>query len=283
MRLVDIYAGIGGASLGARNVGISPVGAFETDINAQTVYGNNFGFTPKGDPLLVDPKTVPHPDIVFASPTRDLLMSMNMRGILDAMKPRAIIVELPSKETSLIQFVADSFRELGYKVWFDRLNAADYGLPQNRIRNYAVCIREEIKMFFSSFPFPDRLPATSLASILDQTPDQELFIGERIESVRRRNEANVAAGVRFEKKVLASDHVAPSLPLNYHKNRLALLVDQGAGPRSLSVKECKRLMGFPDDWSMPLSDTEAFRLLASASCPPVVGSLLKEVSDWISF
>lgn len=284
MRLVDIYAGIGGGSLGARQAGMEPVFAFETDINAQMVFSNNFGFPPAGDPALVDSRAITHPDIVFAAPTRELLMAMNMRTTIEALRPRAIVVEMPAREAVLMQFTSECMRDLGYKVWFDRLNAADYGLPQVRIRNYAVCIRNDIKLFFSSFPFPDRLPGMKLAAILDEKPDPGLFVGEDVmEKTVRRNMANESAGVGFVRKTLTPNDLALSLPLNYYKNKQAMLVDQGSGPRRLSVIECKRLMGFPDDWSMPVSDTEAFRLLASATCPPVAGRLLKEVADWISF
>ena len=50
-----------------------------------------------------------------------------------------------------------------------------------------------------------------------------------------------------------------------------------ANPRRLTPAECRRLMGFPDDFVIPVSDAQAYRQFGNAVVPAVVRDIAKNV------
>ncbi|TFG88970.1 MAG: DNA (cytosine-5-)-methyltransferase, partial [Candidatus Atribacteria bacterium] len=57
------------------------------------------------------------------------------------------------------------------------------------------------------------------------------------------------------------DSVTRTLSARYYKDGSEILVDQGKrkNPRRLTPRECARLMGYPDDFVIPVSDTRAYK------------------------
>ena len=55
--------------------------------------------------------------------------------------------------------------------------------------------------------------------------------------------------------------VTRTLSARYYKDGSEILVDQGPNqrPRRLTPRECARLMGFPDSFRIPVSDTRAYK------------------------
>ena len=74
-------------------------------------------------------------------------------------------------------------------------------------------------------------------------------------------EKHRAAGNGFGFGLVDGDSVARTLSARYHKDGSEILVVQGKRkhPRRLTPRECARLMGFPDTFKIPVSDTEAYR------------------------
>jgi DNA (cytosine-5)-methyltransferase 1 len=65
---------------------------------------------------------------------------------------------------------------------------------------------------------------------------------------------------------------ARTLSARYHKDGSEILVERGRGknPRRLTPRECARLMGFPDTFRIPVSDTQAYRQFGNSVVVPVV-------------
>ncbi len=70
-----------------------------------------------------------------------------------------------------------------------------------------------------------------------------------------------AAGNGFGFGLVYPDSVARTLSARYYKDGSEILVHQGEGknPRRLTPRECARLMGFPDTFRIPVSDTRAYK------------------------
>ena len=52
------------------------------------------------------------------------------------------------------------------------------------------------------------------------------------------------------------------------------MIRQGEGnPRRLTPRECARLMGFPDTFAIPVSDTQAYRQFGNSVVVPVVKAI----------
>ena len=71
-----------------------------------------------------------------------------------------------------------------------------------------------------------------------------------------------------------------TLVSSYHKiQRLTgtFVKDGQTGLRLLTENECKKLMGFPDNYKFPVSRTQMYRQLGNAVVVPVVKEISKEV------
>ena len=65
--------------------------------------------------------------------------------------------------------------------------------------------------------------------------------------------------------------VTRTLSARYHKDGSEILIDTGGEtPRRLTPRECSRLMGFPNDYVIPVSDTQAYRQFGNSVVVPVV-------------
>jgi DNA (cytosine-5)-methyltransferase 1 len=62
------------------------------------------------------------------------------------------------------------------------------------------------------------------------------------------------------------------LSARYYKDGSEILVSRGKGknPRRLTPRECARLMGFPDSFRIPVSDTQAYRQFGNSVVVPVM-------------
>ncbi|KWC22769.1 DNA cytosine methyltransferase [Burkholderia ubonensis] len=185
--------------------------------------------------------------------------------------------------------------ELKYDVHY-RIIDGQHFTPQHRERIVIVGFREK-----TGFSWDDlRLPAEGprLASILHKTDGSEPVLpwdGERFFDHEKRKvqskytltpnlwtylqayaEKHRAAGNGFGFGMAYPESVTRTLSARYHKDGSEILVYQGKGkrPRRLTPRECARLMGFPDTYRIPVSDTQAYRQFGNSVVMPV----MKEVA-----
>ena len=73
--------------------------------------------------------------------------------------------------------------------------------------------------------------------------------------------------------------IARTLSARYYKDGSEILISQGEGknPRRLTPRECARLMGYPDDYVIPVSDTRAYKQFGNS----VVVPLFHAVAEFI--
>ncbi|PEH40029.1 DNA (cytosine-5-)-methyltransferase [Burkholderia gladioli] len=185
--------------------------------------------------------------------------------------------------------------ELKYDVHY-RIIDGQHFTPQHRERIVIVGFREK-----TGFSWDDlRLPAEGprLASILHKADGSEPVLpwdGERFFDHEKRKvqskytltpnlwtylqayaEKHRAAGNGFGFGMAYPESVTRTLSARYHKDGSEILVYQGKGkrPRRLTPRECARLMGFPDTYRIPVSDTQAYRQFGNSVVMPV----MKEVA-----
>jgi DNA (cytosine-5)-methyltransferase 1 len=84
------------------------------------------------------------------------------------------------------------------------------------------------------------------------------------------------AGNGFGFGLVTGNDVVRTLSARYYKDGSEILVSQGEKkrPRRLTPRECARLMGFPDSFLIPVSDTQAYRQFGNSVVVPV----MKEVA-----
>jgi DNA (cytosine-5)-methyltransferase 1 len=88
-----------------------------------------------------------------------------------------------------------------------------------------------------------------------------------------------AKGNGFGFGLVTGAHVARTLSARYYKDGSEILVDQGPGrnPRRLTPRECARLMGFPDTFRIPVSDTRAYKQFGNSVVVPVMQAVAAQM------
>jgi DNA (cytosine-5)-methyltransferase 1 len=279
MRVITFFPGLGGLPLGFRQAGFDVIHACEPDKYAAAAVAENLRI-PVADPSAARPEQIPNADIMcMGTPISGsiALLCAHARRLTSVIRPRVVVAELSKKgfEDSSLMWL----RDLGYNTWEENLNAIDFGLPQDRARKFTVAFRGDLKLATSVFPFPDGTSARkTLAAALDNPPDDMLTVPPSI--VDRVSFAD-RPGRGFKPKILKPSDVAPSLS-RYHKSCYDILVDDGIGPRILSISECKRIMGFPCDYKIGCSRTQAYKLIGLSTCPPIAREIAEELKAWVS-
>ncbi|MCO8127272.1 DNA cytosine methyltransferase [Acidimicrobiia bacterium EGI L10123] len=167
IRTVDLFAGAGGLSLGFHlaDLGFTPVYAVEHDSAAAATFRRNFGCEVFADDIEYGPH-YPEAELMIGGPPcqgfsplgrdRDDESRAQLNGLwkhyLDAvrtLRPKAFVIEnVPEFQRSaqfaeLLRLLQEDddlrpYRHAAYGV----LNAADYGVPQNRRRGIMVAVRD---------------------------------------------------------------------------------------------------------------------------------------------
>jgi DNA (cytosine-5)-methyltransferase 1 len=92
-----------------------------------------------------------------------------------------------------------------------------------------------------------------------------------------------AAGNGFGFGLVTPDSVTRTLSARYYKDGSEILFSQGArkNPRRLTPRECARLMGFPDSFKIPVSDTRAYKQFGNSVVVPVMKAVALALQPFI--
>ncbi len=187
--------------------------------------------------------------------------------------------------------------ELGYHIHYRVIDGAHF-TPQHRERILIVGFREPVAFDFDALPLPQK-NERKLAGILHRTDgsepqlpwDEDRFFDHANNKVQDKYtltpklwlylqnyaEKHRAKGNGFGFGLVGPNDVARTLSARYYKDGSEILIYQGDGknPRRLTPRECARLMGFPDSFRIPVSDTRAYQLFSEAAVVPLIESAAK--------
>ncbi|TNE66620.1 MAG: DNA (cytosine-5-)-methyltransferase [Rhodobacteraceae bacterium] len=92
-----------------------------------------------------------------------------------------------------------------------------------------------------------------------------------------------AKGNGFGFGLVDGDSISRTLSARYYKDGSEILVSRGEGnnPRRLTPRECARLMGYPDDFRIPVSDTQAYKQFGNSVAVPVFAEVAKVMAPHI--
>ena len=141
---------------------------------------------------------------------------------------------------------------------------------------------EQIRTFFNVPELHQILEhLTQMGYLVYEYPKQQVKgkdgIVKRIPDETKDKGYNIVAGkLSFEfSKILDTNDIAPTLVA---MDVAKLGVVDGDGIRRLTIRECQRLCGYPDNYNLDMiSESEAFDLLGNTVCVPVI----KDISERI--
>ncbi len=302
---IDLFAGIGGTRLAFEAAGGECVFTSEWDKFAQRTYEANFGHKPHGDITKIDSSNIPEHDVLvagfpcqpfsisgvskknslgrptgFKDPTQGTLF-FEVKRILNDKKPQAFLLENVKNLVShdkgrTFQIILGSLKEIGYQVYHQVIDAAKY-VPQHRQRIFIVGFRN-VESF--QFPIPPSEDAPAFKEILDRSVDPKYTLSDKLWQYLQDYAAkHKKAGNGFGYGLTPLSGRARTLSARYYKDGAEILVPQhGKNPRRLTPRECARLMGFPEDFKIPVSDTQAYKQFGNSVVVPVVASIANEIA-----
>ena len=233
----------------------------------------------------------------FACETQGTLF-FDVARIIEAKRPRAFLLEnvknLVSHDKGRTFDVIRSTltHDLGYHIHYRVIDGAHF-VPQHRERILIVGFREPVAFDFDALPLPPKGTHT-LKDILHRTDgsepvlqwDEGRFFDHKKKKVQDKYtltdnlwlylqnyaEKHRLKGNGFGFGLVKPTDVARTLSARYYKDGSEILAYQGTrkNPRRLTPRECARLMGYPDTFRIPVSDTRAYQLFSQAAVVPMV-------------
>jgi len=304
-KFIDLFCGIGGFRIAFEQAGGECVFSSDYDKHSQITYEANFGEKPHGDIYTVADAEIPPFDILcagfpcqpfsIAGVSKKLSLGrkhgfddekqgnlfFRIADILNYHQPAAFVLENVKNlrghdKGRTFQIIYDTLtKALGYRVQWQIIDARGV-VPQHRERIFLVGFKPGRLFEFPEFP----KPGPTLGSILDSKVDQKYTLSDHL-WIYLQNYANKhkAAGNGFGFGLVDGNDITRTLSARYHKDGSEILVAQGRGrnPRRLTPRECARLMGYPSDFKIPVSDTQAYRQFGNSVVVPVVGRIAKNV------
>jgi DNA (cytosine-5)-methyltransferase 1 len=151
-------------------------------------------------------------------------------------------------------------------------------VPQHRERIFLVGFKPSRYFEFPSFP----TKGPKLESILDsEVPDKYTLTDHLWQYLQAYAKKHQAAGNGFGFGLFTGKDIARTLSARYYKDGSEILISQGPrkNPRRLTPRECSRLMGYPGDFKIPVSDTQAYRQFGNSVVVPVVEAIARCVVE----
>ena len=175
-KVVSLFSGVGGMDLGFQKAGFEIVWANDFETDCVQTYQRNIGqHIVLGDIKKIKSTNIPKADVIIGGfPCQGFSVNNTKRSMKDernhlykemlriikALKPKFFVAEnvkgiLSIEKGAVIEMIVEDFRKIGYKVDYQLLTAADYGIPQLRQRVFIMGNRINVE---NSFPRPTHFP-----------------------------------------------------------------------------------------------------------------------------
>ena len=219
------------------------------------------------------------------------LVFENVRGLLTARGP-------DGEPGSALHSVRAALLEAGFQTEVDLLNAADYGVPQRRVRLFMIGYRRGDR---PSFPSPSHSrdadlltagirpwrsvaeaisgvqideadvirPSASLAKLLAALP-----LGSGLKSAGKRETTRPGGHWGYRQGCFVCDPSLPSRTITASAQQ-DWMRDSVRGLRRFSPKECAALQSFPNEWVFAGNRLSTYRQIGNA-VPPLLARAIGE-------
>lgn len=342
IKVLDLFCGCGGLSYGFESVGYKIVLGIDNDAKALETFELNH----KDAKSFCGDITEVHADDIYKiSGTNEIdviiggppCQGMSLSGprkfddprnklylsyirLVEEIRPQAFVIENVPGLVSLFggqikDSILSRFNTLGYKVRYQILCAADYGVPQNRKRVVFVGLRDTL------FEYPKKckdvvtceMALSDLPPLIDSLGSEmqsyELPSKNDYQSLMRKNSSAVYNHIAATHSEKVKNIIAmvpdggnyKDLPERFRNSRNfhvawtrfssqkpAPTIDTGHRHhfhykynRVPTVRECARLQSFPDDFVFLGNKTQQFRQVGNAVPPLMAQAIAQKLLKYI--
>lgn len=317
MEFIDLFCGIGGFRKALEEENFNCVFSSDIDVHAAQNYLINFGDNPLNDITRTLPSEIPQFDILCAGfPCQPFSIAGYRKGfdddrgnlifhiirILNSKKPKAFILEnvkglishnkgkTLNEILNLLAIKINGITNknaskdcLKYHVFFKVLNSKDFGLAQNRERIFIVGLKSE-----GNFEFPSNLSKEiKLTDIIIQGLDKDVSVTAEKNIDFHLKKHKLYGEIKDLDYLLASEIRRSRCLFRYDNKSPTLTAKMGTGgnnvpvlvkfKRRLSIRECLRLHGYPEDFILKGAVNQCYKQLGNTVSVPVVKALVKEL------
>ncbi|UII31110.1 DNA (cytosine-5-)-methyltransferase [Fulvivirga ulvae] len=312
---IDLFAGIGGFRIAFQNQGGKCIFSSEWNRYAKKTYEANFGEVPFGDITKIDEKKIPDHDILlggfpcqpfsiagvskknslgrnhgFLDETQGTLFYDIVR-IIKEKRPKAFLLEnvknLRSHDKGkTYKIIIEALKELNY-ITFDKVLDARYYVPQHRERIFIAGFNKDYFSESILFEFPETPDQEiKFRDILEKRPDPKYTLTDQLWNyLQQYAEKHRQKGNGFGFGMTDPEGISRTLSARYYKDGSEILIAQrGKNPRRLTPKECKRLMGYPENFRIKdigVSDTQLYKQFGNSVAVPVVSDIAEKMMNLI--
>jgi DNA (cytosine-5)-methyltransferase 1 len=300
MRVVDLFAGAGGWSLGAEMAGARVVAAVNHWPVAVETHRRNLPHAEHRcqDAALMDPRDLPAFDWLLASPAcqghsrargtdrphHDASRSTMwcVINVADVCRPRRLFIEnVPeAREWALYPSWRDALRRLGYRLAEHVLDAADFGVPQERRRLIVTATLDGAALHLRS----PRLPRVPASSFLEPDAGGWSAVekpGRAAATLRKIAASRARVGPRFLLPYYGATVVGRSLdrPIGTVTTRDRYALVDGDRMRMLTLREYLRAQSFPDSYQLAGTRAEGVMQVGNAVPPKLAASAVRQALE----
>ena len=242
----------------------------------------------------------------FADETQGTLF-FDVARIIAKKQPRAFMLEnvknLQSHDKGrTFDVIHRTLKDLGYQIFFKVIDGAHF-VPQHRERVIIIGFRDPVIFDWGMLDLPAK-GGQLLSSVLHQNIGEPLIeidgskyydhekckvldkytltdnLWAYLQNYKKKHQA---AGNGFGFGIVTGASVTRTLSARYYKDGSEILLSQGAekNPRRLTPRECARLMGFPDSFEIPVSDTRAYKQFGNSVIVPVMQEIARAMQPLI--
>ena len=219
--------------------------------------------------------------------------------ILKAHRPAAFLLENVKNLTShdrgrTFEVIRRKLaEELGYSLHLRVIDAGHF-VPQHRERIVMVGFRDKVAFSWDDLALP-AYGHRRLRDILhpengSEQPEGHFTVGpdarvsdkytltpglwQYLQDYAAKHKAK---GNGFGFGLVNGDNISRTLSARYYKDGSEILISRGEGnnPRRLTPRECARLMGYGDDFRIPVSDTQAYKQFGNSVAVPVFSEVAR--------
>ncbi|MGI6144526.1 MAG: DNA cytosine methyltransferase [Peptococcia bacterium] len=303
--VVSLFAGAGGLDMGFENQGFKTIWANDIDIDAcetHRLWSN--AEVIHGDISKIDFNIIPNSDVItggfpcqgfsLAGPRkiddkRNILYKYFV-SLVELKQPYAFIAEnvkgiLTLGDGAIIEAIIEDFSDKGYNVFPNLVNAADYGVPQDRWRVFMVGFRKDLNITEFKFPEPFDKRVT-LAEALKGMPEPNAndicnasFSSRYMSRNRRRGWEDVSYTIPAMSKQVP---LHPSSPCMIKLGEDKWKFGDNGITRRFSWQEAAVIQTFPRNMQFVGNLTSKYRQIGNAvpvKLAEVVASQVKSLLD----
>lgn len=313
---IDLFAGIGGFRISLEKFGLNCLFSSEDNKYAQETYKENFGDVPHGDITQIESIDIPKHDILCAGfPCQAFSISGKRLGFEDTKgtlffeicriakfhRPKVLFLEnvknlIRHDKGTTLNVIEKTLEEIGYNVFYKVLNASDFGVPTSRQRVYILGFRNDLNILDFEFPKP-KSKTVSLKHFLDDDENAKKHIIKRDDVFFKTKQVDSNIFGKFPQRPVQIGIINKGGQGEriYHPDGHAITFSANGGGvasktgaylindkiRKLTPNECAKIMGFPKDFVIPVSDAQAYKQFGNSVAIPVVEAIFEAVLQTI--